>query len=440
MKKLLIYILLICIIFETSLERIGFPLISTIDEVLVIVLFIYTLVVNKFRVYKSSIPILLLTIVYFITGVISYFINSYDPNFIIYAYLGGFLTLKFFLLIFTFMNLRIKNSTYNLFLNCGLRIAKFTSIFVVFSFLFPSFYANIFPFVVYETPRLGFNGAMGLFYFPGLSGWFYSFVTFYYMSKYHYDGKREHFNLFVYFFVIASLSLKVKVILSLVIITALWILIFYNKNKIINFLLGFIGAAGIFSTFSTIIQKNISYYILGTTNDMGESARYALMDRSFQIARDYFPLGVGFSKYGSWFSRVNYSEYFYKYNLNNIYGIRLVDNAIYVTDTYWPQVLGETGLLGIATVIVFFGILFFKISFRLLKSYNSTVIKMPILFAFFILIHSLLESSASAIFNTSPQLILIAFVIGYSISINIKEVKEKKDDDSFSGFYYNSGV
>ncbi len=173
---------------------------------------------------------------------------------------------------------------------------------------------------------------------------------------------------------------------------------------------------------------------------MGESARYALMDRSFQIARDYFPLGVGFSKYGSWFSRVNYSEYFYKYNLNNIYGIRLVDNAIYVTDTYWPQVLGETGLLGIATVIVFFGILFFKISFRLLKSYNSTVNKMPILFAFFILIHSLLESSASAIFNTSPQLILIAFVIGYSISINIKEVKEKKDDDSFSGFYYNSGI
>ena len=46
-------------------------------------------------------------------------------------------------------------------------------------------------------------------------------------------------------------------------------------------------------------------------------------------------------------SRTHYSEVYYRYGLAYRYGLSPIDGK-WLTDTYWPSILGETGFLGIA--------------------------------------------------------------------------------------------
>ena len=73
--------------------------------------------------------------------------------------------------------------------------------------------------------------------------------------------------------------------------------------------------------------------------------RVALYAGSVAIARDEFPLGVGMGRYGSQMSREEYSPVYQRYQLHRVFGLR-EHRPIAVTDTFWPMVLGETGVIG----------------------------------------------------------------------------------------------
>jgi hypothetical protein len=84
--------------------------------------------------------------------------------------------------------------------------------------------------------------------------------------------------------------------------------------------------------------------------------RVALYAASVAVARDEFPLGAGIGRYGSHMSREVYSPVYQRYRLHRVFGLR-ERRPIAVTDTFWPMVLGETGVIGFAGAVVFFGIL-----------------------------------------------------------------------------------
>ena len=84
--------------------------------------------------------------------------------------------------------------------------------------------------------------------------------------------------------------------------------------------------------------------------------RTALYLGSVAIGRDEFPLGVGLGRFGSHMSREAYSPAYEQYGLERIWGLA-PHVPIAVTDTFWPMVLGETGVVGTLGMIGFLGIL-----------------------------------------------------------------------------------
>ena len=84
--------------------------------------------------------------------------------------------------------------------------------------------------------------------------------------------------------------------------------------------------------------------------------RNALYVGSAAIARDHVPLGAGVGRFGSHMSRESYSPEYARYGLEQVNGLR-ADAPIAVTDTFWPMILGETGVIGLLAALLFFGVI-----------------------------------------------------------------------------------
>ncbi len=140
-------------------------------------------------------------------------------------------------------------------------------------------------------------------------------------------------------------------------------------------------------------------------------ARIALYNGSLRIAGDNFPLGAGLGKFGSWVSRTTYSELYGEYGLSGVHGLSR-RNPQFITDTFWPQVLGETGVVGVAAYGGFLaavGLQLWRLTRR--RDLPADVAAMA-LGAALVFGQTLVESVASAVFNSPPQVYLIMLGIG----------------------------
>jgi hypothetical protein len=100
-----------------------------------------------------------------------------------------------------------------------------------------------------------------------------------------------------------------------------------------------------------VLEDNPRIWMINTLHP-----RVALYAGSIAIARDEMPLGVGIGRFGSHMSRAEYSPVYAEYKLHRIFGLR-ARRPIAVTDTFWPMVLGETGVVGLLGAIGFFALL-----------------------------------------------------------------------------------
>lgn len=99
-------------------------------------------------------------------------------------------------------------------------------------------------------------------------------------------------------------------------------------------------------------------------------ARTALTLKSVEIASEFFPLGTGGGTYASAPSyRMGYSEVYYAYGLDTIYGIS-PEKANYATDVFWPKIIAQGGFFGFFVYIVLFGMVFLPV-FRLFNRYDG---------------------------------------------------------------------
>ena len=137
--------------------------------------------------------------------------------------------------------------------------------------------------------------------------------------------------------------------------------------------------------------------------------------------KDYFPFGVGFGYYGSWYSQKYYSVYYKKYNMDNVWGLS-EDFPSYISDTYWPSILGETGIIGVLILIYIIIIIIKKLKKLYKKSngFNKTFLNFTIL----ILFQTIIESFGEQSFNSVPEYILVSFFAGISLNQNMNRLKE----------------
>ncbi|WP_086315659.1 hypothetical protein A5821_003163 [Enterococcus sp. 7F3_DIV0205] len=426
-KRFIIFVMIVTILFQKTIQFYwDNPLISYLDEFIITFFFLYSLIsiFMKKSINKTSVHLLLLTLIFITIGLLSFKFNSIGSTSNLLN--SAFLSVKFLILVISFMNITVKKSTVNYALSVLLVLAFINSLFVIINFIMPDFYHRLFPFVYIDNARiLGFGGAMGLFVHPGIAGWFSLLVGSIYLSRYSQKAKKSTLVFTIFHFFIALLSLRVKVILSMIALISFYILfVSARKSRMRNVVIGAFPMVIFLVVFQNMIIENLQKYIFNVGLygvSVETSARSALLSNSIQIVRDYFPLGVGFSKYGSWFARVNYSEYYYKYGMSSIYGLTPSDPK-FATDTYWPAILGETGIMG---TVIYIGILLL-ITKKLIQKFNQNKIEknysyfMAVL-SLFIFGQAILESFGEAIFNSSPQNIVLGIIIGIAASNKLKE-------------------
>ncbi|QNF27384.1 MULTISPECIES: O-antigen ligase family protein [Metabacillus] len=315
---------------------------------------------------------------------------------------------KVYILIFSVINVPLKKNT-SIYIVEAIKFAAYICAIVgIFNFILPNLYLKIFPFG-FTDYRLGFTSVMSLFIHPGIYGWFMLFTAFYYFSEYTRKKEKKLIYSFFFFSVMAILSFKVKVILAILVVIVVYVYVIENRKIKATQIFSTIGLLSIiWLFFGRLIYNTYTLYFTQTDTI---SARYALSHTSLEILRDYFPIGVGFGKFASWFARINYSEFYYKYGINDVYGLD-PQNPFFGTDTFWPAVIGETGFLG----FVVYCVLLIYIFKRLYSIYKKNKDNHFCLFSILILVQALVESSGEPIFNSSPQNIIIGVILGLALS------------------------
>ena len=107
---------------------------------------------------------------------------------------------------------------------------------------------------------------------------------------------------------------------------------------------------------AAILYQVVNYYILMGTG----SARAMLTLASPFVAWDHFPFGSGWGTFGSAFSAEPYSPVYGMYRMAGIWGLSPSYPA-FVSDTYWPMILAQTGFFGFAGLLLALKVLVNKV-------------------------------------------------------------------------------
>lgn len=169
------------------------------------------------------------------------------------------------------------------------------------------------------------------------------------------EGKKADYigMLFLLENLILSTKAKGYAAAFLAIIILYWII---NKHKKITLFLISILAVG---CIIVAWDKIYLYYIYGAAADH-DYARARLLMTGIEIANDYFPIGTGWSTYGSYYAAEYYSPIYYLYGLSEHHELGVLAK-IFLMDVYWPIVYAESGWIGFGAVGIICILLFYKV-------------------------------------------------------------------------------
>lgn len=394
------------------------PIFSYFDEVLtLIILSLLVLKIIKTKtIQKSTLVIIVFLSIYIFISLVSS-LKSDQP--IEYAILGIFLNIKFFLVIIGLKEFNISSKIY-------LKVIKVITYYAILSCFF-AIIDLLFPYILRESLqtfnridiRSGLISIQSFFIHPGVYGWFMIFAAILNFAVYEYYNKKK-INLFltIIFLFFAILSLRFKVILGIILVLAIKI-----KRTPYHPVIKILPSLIILFTFlilnRELIELTFNRYI---SADVFVSARKALYVFAPIIASSYFPFGSGIGTFGSWYSRINYSDLYYEYNLYRVQGLQ-PHFPDWITDTYWPSILAESGYIGLF-ILLSLNIYFLWYLYRMSKQkYDFRYIYFA---ALFVLLYTLIESLGEQIFNSSPQFLLIGIIVGMALK-PYKEIEQRTE-------------
>lgn len=158
-------------------------------------------------------------------------------------------------------------------------------------------------------------------------------------------------------------------------------------------------------------DKIYYYYVVG----QGRFAKSVMTSTSFQIAKDYFPLGTGFGTFGSTYAAKHYSPVYHLYGIAGHPELG-EETRNYLTDQFWPLLLGENGFLGTIIYIGLIVVLFLQV--QRVYYYNKKKYLLLIYLLVFMLMTTFTESGFM-----QPMVMVYAFVMG----LILEEYEEKRN-------------
>jgi len=173
--------------------------------------------------------------------------------------------------------------------------------------------------------------------------------------------------------------------------TALAALTFQVKS-----IVGLLVALAMAPPLAAFVGADVEQYVLQ------DSARSTLTVGSVDVAGEYFPLGAGFGRYGSFPAGENYSPEYAARDFDQVYGLGRDENGMFLNDTQWPAIIGETGWLGAAAFAL--GVVAVLVSlFRRTSSSEPHLVRWIRITGVGWLVLLLTESIAGPVFVSAPS-------------------------------------
>ena len=155
-----------------------------------------------------------------------------------------------------------------------------------------------------------------------------------------------------------------------------------------------------------LIKDDFELYFL---DNPGETARSALYLNVPNILNDYIPFGSGFASYANATSATWYSNIYYQYGMDNIYGL-IKGEADFAADAYYPT-LAQFGYVGITLFISFIIFILRKTNHAYQKYHDLKRYKVAIILLIFILIES---TSGASIIQSRGIMCMIIIVLSFN--------------------------
>jgi hypothetical protein len=392
-------------IFQAWIQTIIHPF-QYFDE-LFAALAIPILIIKKVSSSKAEVKkysFLLPVIAFLLAGVVSSFINNYQPLENVLS--DMFANLKFWLAMYVgysiFNNLDIKRYASRIYRHCMV-ITVFFITYLLLGIMYPEW------FQISEGSRYGLPSIQLFYSHPNElttnTILLLSLVTA--LSAFLSKGK-----LCIALLILLTVAgLRAVHIAVIAVYFALYVIIFIYRPKF--------SAKHIIILLPAILLlgwSQIEHYFI----EISFSARNQLMIQSLNIARDYFPLGTGFATYGSAFSINPYSPVYYMYNLHVVYGLTESIFA-YASDTFWPMILAQTGIIGLVSYVVLLFRFFKRV--QMLAYVNKYYHFSAVFIFFFMIIYSIAQSSFVS-FITVPLAVLSGVLLSQVNKVHTSSVEE----------------
>lgn len=157
-------------------------------------------------------------------------------------------------------------------------------------------------------------------------------------------------------------------------------------------------------------------------------ARPVLYVTGWQILFDHFPFGTGLASFASAASIMNYSDVYYEYGINKVWGL-LPDNPAFACDTFYPS-LAQFGIFG---PILFIWFWVYAYSYlRVLTRNDIRYYKYPFIIGSIIICSLLIESTTATTLTHNSGLLLmclLGIICVYGDKIKDKQKIHKKEED-----------
>lgn len=206
--------------------------------------------------------------------------------------------------------------------------------------------------------------------------------------------------------IVLILTLRTKAFMFAVLYALIEIFMLVNNKKDIN-LKKYINAKtislGILAVFLVAYEKIKEYISWGATYNL----RNGLYVKGLNIALDHFPLGSGFSTFGTNLSYQVSSKLYSMYNLLSYQGFDT--GVLYLSDVFWPSIYAQYGLLGFIFYVMAVYCLI-KIILNNEKKLNIKINQSQL----YIMAYLVLASIAEASFTNDIGVFSIIFIIIYS--------------------------
>lgn len=149
------------------------------------------------------------------------------------------------------------------------------------------------------------------------------------------------------------------------------------------------------------------------------SARFRLLETSLIIFKNYFPFGTGFGTYGTASAATYYSNLYYIYGLDKVWGL-YPSNPAFASDNFWPSIFAQFGFFGTVIVLCILLIIFKTYIERADTNYK----KICCYFIFVVLLGSSLVTASFYHYSSIGLFLILSSVI------NIKEVSRYENRNS----------